>query len=282
MNQKKLKVSSNNIKHRHKVLQSYFIRVFTLIFLFIFCDVSMANNENHTVYVNSQAQKTKDIIAPYKKEIEALVQNALAQQIQQNIQAFKKEITTIATTQCSNNCSNTIPNKEPNLISAIEKPELINPTPRPDEKLNTTSVPIFIFVSFSMPKESIKGWIAQAQTIGAAVYIRGLINNSFKDTTKAVFELVKDQPGGLLIDPTLFKKYSITQVPAVVVQDNNHSSSGQNNSNFTVIYGDVTLDCALEKISNAVQNSTQKHLLEAVRKIRNIPKTKLTAIQTRQ
>ena len=282
MNQKKLKVSSNNIKHRHKVLQSYFIRVFTLIFLFIFCDVSMANNEDYMAYVNAQAQKSKDSTAPYKTEVDAIVKNTRIRQAKPDIAAFKEEITTIATTQCSNNCSDTIPNKEPKLISATSKPELVNPTPLSDEKLNTTSVPIFIFVSFSMPKESIKGWIAQAQTIGAAVYIRGLINNSFKDTTKTVFELVKDQSGGLLIDPTLFKKYSITQVPAVVVQDNNHSSSGQNNSNSTVIYGDVTLDCALEKISNAVQNSTQKHLLEAVRKIRNIPKTKLTAIQTRQ
>ena len=78
MNQKKLKVSSNNIKHRHKVLQSYFIRVFTLIFLFIFCDVSMANNEDYMAYVNAQAQKSKDSTAPYKTEVDAIVKNRLS------------------------------------------------------------------------------------------------------------------------------------------------------------------------------------------------------------
>ena len=112
-----------------------------------------------------------------------------------------------------------------------------------------------------MPSASIKGWINQAQKIGAAVCIRGLVNNSFKDTAKAVSALVQDQSGGLLIEPNLFKKYSITQVPAVVVASSD---------NFSVIYGDVLLDCALEKISHSLQYPEQSDLLEAIKKLRGV------------
>jgi conjugal transfer pilus assembly protein TrbC len=209
-----------------------------LVFL-VFCDSSIAsmqnNHEDYEAYAKEQAQRKEKIIAPYQAEINELVKNALSRQTHQDIQTFKKEIADIAKTQCS----------------------------LQNQDVGSVQLPIIIFVSFSMPKESIKGWITQAKKVGAAVYIRGLVNNSFKDTAKIISGLVQDQSGGLLIDPTLFKKHSITQVPAVVVV---------NRESFDVIYGDVTLDYALEKINKPVSGNEQKYLL--VRKLRN-SKTKL-------
>ena len=98
---------------------------------------------------------------------------------------------------------------------------------------------VIIFVSFSMPKESIKGWMNEAEKIHAPVVIRGLVNNSFKETIKRVNELVGDNKGGLQLDPVLFKEFKVNQVPAVVVR---------NQYDHDIVYGDVHLDYALQTI----------------------------------
>ena len=103
---------------------------------------------------------------------------------------------------------------------------------------------ILIFVSFSMPKASLKAWIHDTQKIHAPIIIRGLVNNSFKDTQKAIFDLIKEDHslGGMQIDPLSFKKFNIEKVPAVVL------TRGQD---FDVIYGNATLDYALKKLHEA-------------------------------
>lgn len=110
---------------------------------------------------------------------------------------------------------------------------------------------VLVFISFSMPKESIKAWIQQAQTIGAPVIIRGLINNSFKETLFVMNQFV-GEGGGVQVDPQQFERYDIQQVPAVVLSDsvdlkNSHYSETQ----FDVVYGDVSLDYALMTLASA-------------------------------
>ena len=55
-------------------------------------------------------------------------------------------------------------------------------THTPQNSEMATSGDVLIFISFSMPEESLKQWIAQAQRIHAPLIIRGLINNSFTET----------------------------------------------------------------------------------------------------
>ena len=114
---------------------------------------------------------------------------------------------------------------------------------------------VIIFVSFSMPKESIKGWMNEAEKIHAPVVIRGLVNNSFKETLKCVNELVGDNKGGLQLDPVLFTEFKVKQVPAVVARNNN---------DYDIIYGDTHLDYSLQKIikQNDVLSPIAKDLLE--------------------
>lgn len=108
---------------------------------------------------------------------------------------------------------------------------------------------VMIFVSFSMPHDSLKEWMDDANQIHAPVLIRGLVNNSFKETTKQVASLLNNNQGGVQLDPLLFKRFGIRQVPAVVVTDPNCSPN--QSCEFDVIYGDVTLAYALEKIAHA-------------------------------
>ena len=71
---------------------------------------------------------------------------------------------------------------------------------------------LMIFVSMSLPVTSLKQLFAQASKNNVRLIMRGLVNNSFKDTQRKIQEL------GIIvdIDPTLFDKYQITQVPTFV------------------------------------------------------------------
>lgn len=110
---------------------------------------------------------------------------------------------------------------------------------------------LLIFVSFTMPPASLQQLIADAHLVGGRLVIRGLVNNSFKDTTQALYTLIREsKQGGLMLDPMLFKKFKIIQVPAFVVAD--HSNLSQPIcSKYDVVYGNVALEYALHKIASA-------------------------------
>jgi type-F conjugative transfer system pilin assembly protein TrbC len=117
------------------------------------------------------------------------------------------------------------------------------------EKKSHLSSPIMVFVSFSMNEESLKQWMQQAELIHASVVIRGLIDHSFKKTIQKMAELTRDNHGGVQLDPTLFRRFQIEQVPAVVVfKETNCLSSQSCVEDYDVVYGNVTLDYALQTI----------------------------------
>ena len=128
---------------------------------------------------------------------------------------------------------------------------------------------ILIFVSFSMPKTSIKGWINEGQKIETPIIIRGLVHNSFKETIQKLNELAQDHHGGLQLDPTLFQRYNIQKVPALVVTNNSKCLPNQTcKEDYDVVYGDVTLSYALNKIAN--QNDNVSEIArDALLKLRN-------------
>jgi conjugal transfer pilus assembly protein TrbC len=111
--------------------------------------------------------------------------------------------------------------------------------------VNAREAPM-VFVSFSMPKDALLQWLQQANTVGAHVIIRGLVDNSFQKTAKVIADLIGDRPYGFQIDPTLFTKFSIDKVPAVVIQD-------ESTNQFDVIYGNTSLNYALKKLHEAHQ-----------------------------
>ena len=76
---------------------------------------------------------------------------------------------------------------------------------------------LLIFVSQSVPADSIKELWSQAQRIGGKLVFRGLVGGSFKETQSYIQELgiVAD------IDPTRFEEFEVTQVPAFVLSKEN-------------------------------------------------------------
>lgn len=101
--------------------------------------------------------------------------------------------------------------------------------------------PMLYFVSFSIPENGLKQMLPEAANLGIPALINGLIDNDFRKTAGAVFELTKESGnGGVQIDPKAFSEFGITQVPALVV----HCDDG-----FDVLYGNVRIQTALERLA---------------------------------
>ena len=100
-----------------------------------------------------------------------------------------------------------------------------------------------VFVSFSMPKKLFIETLKEAKELNLPVYIKGFYQNSMKLTAEKIMEFTKDVPDlNLQIDPTLFEKYDIQKVPAVVCD---------NGEAFDVIYGNLKIREALNRIAES-------------------------------
>ncbi len=111
---------------------------------------------------------------------------------------------------------------------------------------------ILVFVSFSMPKTSLRALAQEAAKHNAALVMRGLKGDSFKTTQKAFLEIVGGDKNldpknminqdmqGFEVNPELFKTYKITQVPVFVLVKNTQEISR--------LSGNVSLEYAAKKL----------------------------------
>jgi conjugal transfer pilus assembly protein TrbC len=100
---------------------------------------------------------------------------------------------------------------------------------------------ISVFISFSMPHQLLEETLKESVRLNIPVYLNGLYHDSMPETVRKIMELSKEIPNlNLQIDPTLFERFSISQVPALVVEKN---------KSFDVIYGNLTLEEGLNRIA---------------------------------
>ncbi|HDX1172876.1 TPA: type-F conjugative transfer system pilin assembly protein TrbC [Pasteurella multocida] len=97
------------------------------------------------------------------------------------------------------------------------------------------------FVSFSIPEEQLVNLIRMAERKDIPVYINGLINNSMKQTARAILYLVnKYNIKGVLVDPYRFEYYGIKSVPALVKKCD---------QDFDVLFGNLNIEQSIEIIN---------------------------------
>lgn len=95
----------------------------------------------------------------------------------------------------------------------------------------------YIFVSFSLPRSLLLSFDETAQKIGARLVIRGLKDNSFKETLKYIQEI--RQKGIIVdIDPESFQQHQINLTPAFVMSNGLH---------YDKIIGNVSVPYVLNK-----------------------------------
>ncbi len=130
--------------------------------------------------------------------------------------------------------------------------EINNSTQRLQDNSKIENNPsVIIFISFSMPEQSIVSFLQDAKKIHARIVIRGLIHDSFKETFIKMASIVKKAGGrGVELNPPQFKKFNIEKVPAVVVISNQSCHLDQicSEDKYDVVYGDIPLYDSLKLI----------------------------------
>jgi conjugal transfer pilus assembly protein TrbC len=113
---------------------------------------------------------------------------------------------------------------------------------------------LYAFVSLSMPRASLQRLLADAQTHGATLVMRGLVNRSLKETTTAAQALMGERKIGWLIDPQAFQRFGVVSVPSYVLV-RSHAMPEPcalrecfAEADYVRLAGDVTLRYALTKI----------------------------------
>lgn len=116
-------------------------------------------------------------------------------------------------------------------------------------KINETSTGdnLYVFVSFSMKDQNIKQLLEEAKRFGAILVLRGLKDNSFRKTVMHLSKFMQKEGEGMIIDPTLFKKYKVEQVPTFVLSRNCDDCSNQD---YDILRGNVNIAFALEKFQD--------------------------------
>lgn len=133
-------------------------------------------------------------------------------------------------------------------------PDILSPS-----KLKTTE--ILVFVSFSMPKASLRTLAKEAAKHNAVLVMRGLKGDSFKTTQQAFLEIANetDNPKldhneiaknapqdiqGFEVNPELFKTYHIKKVPTFVLV--------KNQAEVARLSGNVSLSFAAKKLKENI------------------------------
>ena len=85
-----------------------------------------------------------------------------------------------------------------------------------EEKNSKAKEGLYIFVSFSLPNIVLENLDKAAQNCGAKLVIRGLKDNSFKETLNYI-KGIRQEGITIDIDPESFRQFGITHVPAFVL-----------------------------------------------------------------
>lgn len=182
-------------------------------------------------------------IAPYTSDVVTLAQHAYQRAQSPAIQTQLQQVRGFTTTAAA----------------TAQNPEI------------ATAGSVLIFISFSMPETSLRQWFAQAQRLQAPLIIRGLVNNSFTQTSAKIATLAADSQSGVVLEPRLFVDYHITHVPAVVVRNTTLTCPSTQNCPhvypFDVVTGDVGLDDALTTIADQPDSVTQNVARAALHKL---------------
>lgn len=145
---------------------------------------------------------------------------------------------------------------------------------------------IYVFISSSMPKETLRNYASSIDRLKDSriiMVLRGCIGGCRKLMTTAHFVQSIVAPSGnkqlqveVQIDPNLFRLHDVGVVPAVVFArgvrlDVDEGSEGdlnhiQSSPTSYAVFGDASLDYAIEKINARVSNPRLKAILAELRK----------------
>ena len=111
---------------------------------------------------------------------------------------------------------------------------------------------MMIFVSFSMPRESLLRIVEQSEKTGARLIFRGFNGDKMTDMSKRISALLGNHRVEAVIHPPAFTQFKVNQVPALVLAQSDAGdqldSGCAQPERYVKVTGDVSQDYALEYI----------------------------------
>ena len=118
---------------------------------------------------------------------------------------------------------------------------------------------LYVFVSFSMPDITLKRLLTQAARIDGSLILRGMVDDNMGKTKDKIMQLMEADEsghtqinGGFAIDPTLFQRFDIGQVPSFVLTNTpaeRCNNNGCPDTDYVRLSGDTTVEYALETMA---------------------------------
>jgi type-F conjugative transfer system pilin assembly protein TrbC len=113
------------------------------------------------------------------------------------------------------------------------------------------SIDFYMFASFSLSEDILRQMLDYAKLYNGIIVLRGIKNNSFQETSEHIQHLTKEgEEAGIIIDPTLFKRYAVERVPSYILLKQEKCPAGMScNPIHDKVTGNITPKYALEKFS---------------------------------
>lgn len=111
---------------------------------------------------------------------------------------------------------------------------------------------LLVFASLGMPRASLDRLVADAERASAVIVLRGVQAGSLRQTAAAIQQLLGPRKVAWQIDPSLFKRFEVSAVPAVVLIDPARpvqvacGSDSCSQPAFSKVTGDVSIGHALD------------------------------------
>ena len=111
---------------------------------------------------------------------------------------------------------------------------------------------LMVFVSFSMPRESLMRIVEQSERTGARLIFRGFTGDKFTDMSKRIADLLGKHRVEAVVHPPAFTQFKVNQVPALVISQSDAGNQLDNGcaqaERYVKVTGDVSQDYALDYI----------------------------------
>lgn len=125
-------------------------------------------------------------------------------------------------------------------------------------------LPILVLASSSMGETTLRQLITDAQNAGAVVVLRGLIDHSIPKTGAFLSKVVdRDRPGGVIVDPRIFRAFGVERVPTFIAAEGPLKSCGSiecvpDAPPHDRLSGNITLEAALEILERSGDQAPYK------------------------
>lgn len=121
---------------------------------------------------------------------------------------------------------------------------------------------LLVFISSSVPKTALTNLARAAAAVGAPLVLRGPVDGDFEKTAQFMRGIFGDEEGAIpraMMDPTLFARFGVQQVPAFVVVPSGACVAGvrhcpEHTPDHFHVAGDVSLRYGLEFIARNYPN----------------------------